>query len=183
MIDPNHSRVGRIGGSDAKYLYSGRDTYTFSKWWMEKLGLINPSNFNNIYTAVGTILEEVILDRMGIPLNCRNLNFKLEGTIAAVSTDAFQDGILHEAKTIKNFDKKGKIPLDYKRQLIHGAVVTGATNTVIHFLLVNDYDNLFNNADAEIISIDFEPSKEEIDEHMEKIMYFTKCYDDDVWPT
>ena len=52
----SQDRSGYFGASDVNYIIGNRNTKTFKKWWLIKLGL-DVSHINNKYTMAGTHYE------------------------------------------------------------------------------------------------------------------------------
>ena len=60
----DHDRSGWFGASDVSHIMGRWDTKTFSKWWLQKIGL-NRDHFTNDAMAAGTNYEHAILDAIG----------------------------------------------------------------------------------------------------------------------
>src|SRR5690625_2847723 len=122
-------RESFIGGSEANMMYLNYNTKTFQKWWEHKLTGFPTKGFTNINMSVGTILESEILDlyeSINQVKGQRDLQ-KIKG-FARASTDYILDGKVSDVKASnKAFEwfLNERVPINYKRQLIHYCYVFG----------------------------------------------------------
>ncbi len=122
------------------------ETETFKRFWRERLtGIKETANFQTIDTAAGNIMEAEILEAVGVPKECWNIYFPPKDTIAGINTDAFEDGIYHEAKCIL-VDEASRwvigyaISAVYMQQLKHGLFVTGAKEGRLHVCMLERHE-------------------------------------------
>jgi len=73
MINPNDDRTNIFGASDTKYMMMGLNTAGFKKFWLEKIGEIEPDFVPNKYTIAGSLLEEPILYEIDYILYCEDM--------------------------------------------------------------------------------------------------------------
>ncbi len=197
MISSNESRAGYIGGSDMGMVYGSYETKTFKDWWLQKKTGLKISQFQNIYTICGNIVEDYILNEVGVDYPSRHKKVTKLGTIAGVNTDALEEVgvdnkliILHEAKTMKS-EKVDKIifgyaiPANYRRQVYHGMWCADADKGFIHILPMeeNDYENPFAVNTEMVVTRELSLSDFDTDEHEIRIGYLTYCMEEGVDPS
>lgn len=141
-------RSGWFGASDTAFILGNRNTATFEKWWMQKLGL-NRDHFENRYTAAGTHYEHRILESLGIPMET-DRQFLIEDLRLRVNLDGNTDDTIFECKTY-GFEKGFRMPKKYLWQVQVQMFATGfrKANIVSYGLTEKDYDNFFNPIDPE----------------------------------
>lgn len=187
MIKSGDSRVGYIGGSDMGMVYGSFDSATFNKWWMEKVSGLPGVGVNNKYTRAGDLLEDKILEEVGVDRVYYGAKEMKEGTIAGASYDALEwdaGSIVHEAKTArisKMFEWLLGYALNpnYKRQIYHCMWVCGAERGRLHVLGLKDeeYGNPFGvDVKGRVISFDFHIRDFDVEEHERRILYLSECY-------
>lgn len=147
----NKDRSMWFGASDVNYIIAkNRNTATFKKWWLEKLGYVQ-NNFSNIYTAAGNNYEHKILDALNIDglvtdKQIRNAELRLR-----VNLDGNTDTTIYEVKTFK---ESGRFrPNRYKKQIWVQMFGSGLRKAYIvaYPLCDNDYKNFFNPIDEKKI--------------------------------
>lgn len=182
-------RSNFIGGSEASMIYANYHTKTFKKWWEHKLTGFPPSNFTNISMAVGTILESDVIDlyeKVHGVKGQRDLQ-KTKGFARASTDYILNDKISDVKSTTKAFEWfiNGKVPINYKRQLIHYMYVFELKEASIIAYQVND-DLLnvpFGDLDENRIFEIYVPiTQKEIDTHKEKIEYLSYCKEMNIFP-
>src|SRR5690625_7986175 len=129
MITTTSDRHLYIGGSEANMLYLNYETKTFKNWWSNKLTELPQDYFTNKAMSVGTILEHDILDLYESVNQVKGIReeSKVKG-IARANTDYILGDKVSDVKaTSKAFEWfiSGKVPINYKRQLIHYCYVCG----------------------------------------------------------
>ena len=173
----NRDRSGYIGASDTKYVIGNWNTKSFTKWWMEKIG-ISSNKFNNKYTMAGNNYEHKIIDALNIPNIKKDSQF-IKGKIR-VNLDANTNKKIHEVKTYnyeKGFElKKHK---DYVNQVQVQMFISDIHNAEIdtYGLIENDYQNYFNQIDTDRLSV-YEIIYDENwinEEYKLKALYLSKC--------
>lgn len=189
MITTTDDRNQFIGGSEANMIYMNYNTDSFIKWWSGKLAESPTDSFSNKYMSVGTILEHDILDLYESIHNAKGFRDeqKIKG-ISRANTDYILNGKISDVKaTGKAFEwfLKEKVPINYKRQLIHYLYVFGLKEASIIAYQVGDEllknpflpltsENLFE------ISVPIKDS--EIKEHQQRIEYLEHCRDMGIFP-
>jgi len=183
------NRESFIGGSEANMLYMNYNTKTFVKWWEHKLTGFPPRRFTNINMSVGTILESDILDlyeSVNRVKGERDLQ-KIKG-IARASTDYVLDNKVSDVKaTSKAFEwfLNERVPINYKRQLIHYLYVFGLSEASIIAYQVDD--KLLNEPFSELnkdklFEIPVKITDKEIQLHKNKIEYLDYCKSMNIFP-
>lgn len=176
-------RSGYFGASDTDKIIGNWKTETFSKWWLQKIG-INREHFENKYTSAGTHYEHRILESLGIPMEY-DKQITLEDLRLRVNLDGNTADCIYECKTYKN-DNGFKMPKKYINQVqvqmfasdIHHAEI------VVYGLSEKDYDNYFNPIVPERLqrhSITYD--KEWIDNvYLPRLCYLAECLKRGVFP-
>src|SRR5690625_1043791 len=122
-------RSNFIGGSEANMMYMNYHTKTFQKWWERKLTGFPAESFTNRSMAVGTILESDIIDLYEEVNGVKGeRDLQLVKGFARGSTDYILGDKVSDVKaTSKAFEwfLNNKVPINYKRQLIHYMYVFG----------------------------------------------------------
>src|SRR5699024_4473070 len=123
MITQTNDRFKYIGGSEANMIYMSYNSKTFVKWWSKKLSEVPEEVFTNKSMSVGTILEHDVIDlyeSVNEVKGCKDKQ-KIKG-IARANTDYILGDKVSDVKvTTKAFEwmLSEKVPINYKRQLIH----------------------------------------------------------------
>lgn len=183
------NRESFIGGSEANMLYMNYNTKTFIKWWEHKLTGFPTMNFTNINMAVGTILESDILDlyeSINQVKGERDLQ-KIKG-FARASTDYILDNKVSDVKASnKAFEWfiSERVPINYKRQLIHYLYVFGLSKASIIAYQVDE--ELLKEPFAELekdklFEIPVEITNKDIQMHKNKIEYLDYCKAMNIFP-
>ena len=101
----NLDRTFSVGASDTIYVMAGFETKRFKEWLSEKIGLIPPQYFSNVYTEAGTMLEEHIVRKIN---RVEGINITkppvIEKGIIRAHLDGVFNGSIEEIKTTK-FEK------------------------------------------------------------------------------
>ncbi|OEH55240.1 hypothetical protein AQ616_09365 [Oceanobacillus sp. E9] len=189
MITTTSDRFKYIGGSEANMIYMKYDTKTFIKWWEKKLAEVPEEEFNNKSMAIGTILEHDIIDlyesENGV-IGIRDES-KVKG-IARANTDYILGDKVSDVKaTSKAFEWliSGKIPPNYKRQLIHYMYVFELPNASIIAYQVDEERLLypFDSLDLyKLFEIPVNISAEQLQEHRQRVEYLEHCRDLMIFP-
>ena len=189
MITDTSDRFLYIGGSEANMIYMNYHTKTFREWWYKKLEKITEEIPTNQYMEVGTILEEAVIDLYERLNNVKGIRSKqaIKG-IARANTDYIQGDKVSDVKVTKHaseWHKKGRVPIHYKRQLIHYCYVLGLNKASIIAYQTNN--NLINNPFQELdednlYEIEVPITSKEIEIHRQKLEYLEFCRDMNVFP-
>lgn len=184
------SRELFVGGSEANMLYANYNTKTFIKWWEHKLTGFPTPSFTNVNMAVGTILESEIIDLYEKKNNVtgkRDLQ-KIKG-FARASTDYILGDKVSDVKASnKAFEwfLNERVPINYKRQLIHYCYVFEMNKGSLIAYQVDDQllKEPFSTLDGnKLFEIDVPISNEEIETHRLKLEYLEYCRDMNIFPT
>ena len=171
-----------IGASDTSMVVGNWNTKTFSRWWLEKLGL-NKNTLNTESIKAGNNYEHKILDSLEIE------NLEKDKQIIKdrlrVNLDGNTDTCIYEVKTHKS-EKEFKVSKQYWRQAQVEMFASGIHRLYIvaYALKEQDYKNYFNKIDKERLQL----FKVEYDngfirnEYMPKLELLTKCLKEGVFP-
>lgn len=189
MITVTSDRHLYIGGSEANMVYAGYDTKTFIEWWEGKLTGEEVSSPPSLPMAVGTILEHPVIDLYETINQVKGERDKqfVKG-FARANTDYIVTPKISDVKVTKKareWFEKGKVPINYKRQLIHYLYVTGLTEASIIAYQSDEslQENPFQELKQEnLFEIPVVITEEEIQIHHEKIMYLEWCRDMGIFP-
>lgn len=182
-------RESFIGGSEANMIYANYNTKTFIKWWEHKLTGLPKQNFTNKAMSVGTILESDVLDlyeRVHGVVGLRDSQ-SIKG-IARASTDYILNDKVSDVKaTTKAFEWfiNEKVPINYKRQLIHYCYVLGLEKASIIAYQVDDelLDYPFDDLQEEyLFEINVPITEKEILIHKNKLEFLEHCRDIKIFP-
>lgn len=189
MITTTSDRHLYIGGSEANMIYLNYETETFKKWWSEKLTGIKNDSFTNLSMSVGTILEHEVIDLYESVHGVKGIRDKsaVKG-IARANTDyIIHDKVCDVKVTKKAVDwyLKGKVPLNYKRQLIHYLYVFDLKKASIIAYQIDD--EMLNNPfqqlnENNIFEIPVPITVKEIQIHRQKLEYLEYCRDLNIFP-
>ncbi|SHI23764.1 hypothetical protein SAMN02745823_03838 [Sporobacter termitidis DSM 10068] len=175
----NHDRSGWFGASDTNIIMSNWGTITFSRWWLEKLGL-RRNTFTNRAMQSGTAYEHRILDYLGVKRRDRQI--KIRRYRLRVNLDG-EDKIVHEVKTYSK--EKFKISAAYWQQSQAEMFVTRKPLVIEAYRLMEaDYANWFNPIDACRLSthpIEYDPAWINA-EYLPRLKYLAKCLKRKGWP-
>ena len=165
-------RSGWFGASDVSYIMGNRETATFKKWWLEKLGL-RQSNLNTKSMRTGTEYEHRILDT--IPNVKKDRQILIPELRLRVNLDGETD-IIHEVKT-HLIDKPYKPTKAHKQQVIVQMYAAEKEAEIVSYgLTEDDYRNYFNPIDIDRIQhhkIDYD--EDFIKEFLENLKYLRRC--------
>jgi len=165
-------RSGWFGASDVSYIMGNRETATFKKWWLEKLGL-RQSYLNTKSMRVGTNYEHRILDT--IPNVKKDRQILIPELRLRVNLDGETD-IIHEVKT-HLIDKPYKPTKAHKQQVIVQMYAAEKEAEIVSYgLTEDDYRNYFNPIDIDRIrhhKIDYD--EDFIKEFLENLTYLRRC--------
>lgn len=170
-------------------IYMNYQSESFKKWWAEKLTEFPSKSFTNKSMAVGTILEHDVIDLYERIHNIKGERDKqkVKG-IARANTDYILDNKVSDVKVTKKAFEwflTEKIPIHYKRQLIHYMYVFGLNRASIIAYQTND--DLLNNPFAELdryklYEIPIKITQKDIQVHKQKIEYLEFCKEMNVFP-
>ncbi len=189
MITTTNDRHKFIGGSEANMIYLNYKSKTFVKWWSEKLAGVPSEPYNNLSMSVGTILEHDVVDLYESVHGVKGIRDKQEiKGIARANTDYIISGKVSDVKvTTKAFEwyLKDKVPLNYKRQLIHYLHVFDYDQASIIAYQVDDgvMENPFGElSQGRLYEIEVPISAKEIEEHKKKLEYLSFCKEMNIFP-
>lgn len=183
------NRENFIGGSEANMIYMNYNTATFMRWWEHKLTGFQEPFFSNISMSVGTILESDIIDlyeQVHRVKGDRDLQ-KIKG-FARASTDYILDNKVCDVKaTSRAFEwfLSEKVPINYRRQLIHYCYVFDLNEASIIAYQVDDgnLNNPFSELDSsKLYEIQVPIKSKDIQAHKEKIEYLDYCKSINIFP-
>jgi predicted phage-related endonuclease len=189
MITSKQDRHLYIGGSEANMIYMRYNTKTFTEWWQGKLEGIADDSPPSLPMAVGTILEHPVIDLYEQVNNVTGIREKqmIKG-FARANTDYIIGNKVSDVKVTKKakeWAEKGKVPINYKRQLIHYLYVCELESASIIAYQSDEslQENPFQELKQEnLFEIAVPITKEEIQIHHEKIQYLEFCRDMNVYP-
>jgi predicted phage-related endonuclease len=189
MITETSDRHLFIGGSESNMIYLNYETKTFKEFWRGKLEGITEDSPPSIPMAVGTILEHSVVDLYESINQVTGIREKqaIKG-FARANTDYIIGNKVSDVKVTKKameWANKGKVPINYKRQLIHYCYVLDLSEASIIAYQSDEslQENPFQELKAEnLFEIDVPITKEEIQIHHEKIQYLEFCRDMNVYP-
>lgn len=186
----NKDRRNWFGASSSHLIMGNWETQTFEKWWLNKIGFQNESNFENEYTKAGTHWEHRIIShysshvaRKHMPLDecLKNENLRLR-----VNLDATLDGCPFEVKTMKyEEDLIFKMPKQYIQQLYTQIFITNAKKgyIAVYFLKEDDYYNYLNDIDPKrLIVIEYLRDEERLFELYKRLTILSKCWHKGIIP-
>lgn len=189
MITTTSDRWRYVGGSEANMIYMNYNTKTFKKWWSNKLAGLPEREFNNKRMSVGTILEHDIIDLYEQKNNVVGIReaSKVKG-IARANTDYILGDKVSDVKaTEKAFEwfLNERVPINYKRQLIHYMYVFELNKASIIAYQVDD--ELLNEPFQELnenklFEIPVKITEKDITEHKKRLDYLEHCRDMNVFP-
>lgn len=142
-----------FGASDTDKIIGKRNSETWLKWWLQKLG-INNSHFDNVYTLAGTYFEHKILESLKKTEMEFDKQVIIEDLRLRVNLDGNTPFCIYECKTCKA-DKPFVLPSKYINQVqvqmyaskIHNAII------VVYPLTDDDYKNFFKPVDISRIML------------------------------
>lgn len=190
MIITTNDRYLYIGGSEANMMYLNYETKTFRNWWSRKLAQIKDDSFTNISMSIGTILEHEVLDLYESVHGVKGIREKsaVKG-IARGNTDYILHDKVSDVKVTSKAVEwylKGKVPLNYKRQLIHYMYVFDLKKASI--IAYQTDEELINNpfrelTVANLFEIEVPVTKKELEIHKQKLDYLEWCRDMGIFPS
>lgn len=142
----SQDRSGYFGASDVNYIIGNRNTKTFKKWWLIKLGL-DVSHINNKYTMAGTQYEHKILEKIGCPEMDKQII--IEDLKLRVNLDGNSSDTIYEVKThLNKFN-----PKKFYRQVQVQMYATGMRKAYIvaYQMTEKEYDNFFLDIESDRI--------------------------------
>lgn len=182
MIE-SKDRSGYFGASDTDKIIGNWKTETFTKWWMQKIG-INRDHFDNKYTSAGTHYEHKILESLGIPMEM-DKQIILEDLRLRVNLDGNTEDCIYECKTYKH-EKGFKMPRKYIQQVQVQMFASGLRKAqiIVYGLVEADYDNYFHDIDPErrdavIITYD---ERWIYEVYLPKLRYLAECLKEGRFP-
>lgn len=174
MISSSY-RADWFGASDVNYIIGNKETKSFEKWWLEKIGL-NRNDFLNEAMAAGTHYEHRILDSLHIEEKDRQI--LIPDLRLRVNLDGNTEDTVYEVKTYKK--EPFKLPIRYKRQVWVQMFASGLNkaNIVCYRLTEDDYRNFFNEIDKNRLTIyPIEPNPQWIERtFLPELRYLIECY-------
>lgn len=189
MITQTSDRANFIGGSEMAYMYASYHTETFRTWWKSKLEGIPLESPSNPSMTVGTILEYDVIDLYERLNGVQGLrDQQATKGIARANTDYIQGDKVSDVKvTSKAFEwfLKDRVPIQYKRQLIHYRYVMDLSKSSIIAYQTTDslMQDPFQELDPSLLyEIEVEITDEDIRTHQEKLDYLEYCRDMNIYP-
>ncbi len=142
------SRAFWIGASDTSYVVGNRNTASFKKWWLEKLGL-RQNDLSTKAMKCGNAFEHKILDCIGCRKDHQIIIPELH---LRVNYDGDRDGTIYEVKTHKA-EKPFKVSKAYWRQVQVEMYAMGTKDLYIvsYALTEQEYANYFTPIEPERI--------------------------------
>lgn len=191
-------RSGIIGASDTDYVVGNWTTKTFDRWWMEKVGLIEHEQVDNIYTTAGTLFEIPVLECMesaeGIAIE-KGQRVAWDNERVVVNLDGNTLDTIYEVKCVgidKAMDYPQNVPIKYWRQVQVQMLVTGIRKAYIvaYGLLGRDYEMIQSGQVPTVLDIEYERifckpinyDDEWLGEYQRKVNYLTRCLDTGEYP-
>ncbi|CDQ39503.1 YqaJ viral recombinase family protein [Virgibacillus salexigens] len=189
MITSTNDRHNFIGGSEANMIYMNYESKTFVDWWSKKLVGVTDETFTNINMAVGTLLESDVIDLYESIHGVKGIRDKqkVKG-IARANTDYIINDKVSDVKvTAKAFEWfiKEKVPINYKRQLIHYLYIFELSKASIIAYQVNEdlfVDPFQDLSEDMIYEIEVNITPKEIQTHREKLDYLEYCKEINIFP-
>lgn len=182
----DHDRSGWFGASDVGHIMGRWDTKTFSKWWMQKIGL-NRDHFTNDAMAAGTNYEHAILDAIGAAEKDKQIFCR--PYLLRINLDGNTGSRIHEVKTHRA-DKPYKPTKAHVQQVqvqMFAAKAIGwedvTAEIVAYGLLPEEYGNFFLDIDMKRIKrfeVAYDPAF--INQYLKRIRYLGDCLLKGVWP-
>lgn len=171
-----------IGASDTSMVVGNWNTKTFSKWWLEKLGL-NKNTLNTESIKAGNNYEHKILDSLEIE-NLQKDKQIIKDRLR-VNLDGNTNTCIYEVKTHKA-EKEFKVSKQYWRQAQVEMFASGIHKLFIvaYALVEQDYKNYFNKIDKErlqLFKVDYD-IEFITNEYIPKLEVLTKCLKEGVFP-
>lgn len=169
----SQDRSGWFGASDTSKIMGNWGTATFSRWWLEKLGVIH-SHFTTREMKTGTAYEHNILGAIGVTKMDRQI--KSRPLRLRVNLDGEDEKTIHEVKTYGS--EVFRVSKPYWQQCQVEMFATGKQCQIVAYQLVQaDYENFFRDIDLSRLSfypIDYDP--EWIGrEYLPRIRYLAEC--------
>ena len=175
----NKNRSNWFGASDTSYIMGNYDTYSFSKWWFEKLGIFD-NNFKNKYTETGNAYEhkisKLVENKYKVKLKL-DKQIKIKKLKLRVNFDASHKNFNVEIKTRNKIWKNA--PKNYWQQVQVQMFADNKQKTILATYLVDEeyYNNWFLKLDKnryEDYIIDYD--KEWINkEYLPRLKYLCYC--------
>lgn len=151
----DQDRSGWFGASDIRYIVGNRNTKSFEKWWLKKLGL-DTSTFTNEAMEAGTNFEHPILEFINSPEMDKQI--LIPKLLLRVNLDGNSNSEIFEVKTYR-FKSGFKLHNYYVQQVniqmfawkLKFGFIPKA-NIVSYGLTERDYKNYFNTICEERLS-------------------------------
>lgn len=186
MITETQDRGHFIGGSECQMIYANYNTATFKSWWEMKLRREAEPSFSNPAMAVGTILEDDVITlyehihgNTGERGAC-----KVKG-IARANTDYIQGDKVSDVKVSKKAFEwflAEKVPIHYRRQLIHYCYVFDLRKASIIAYLNNGINPFEPLDERKLYEIEVAIKESDIEKHKQKLEYLEFCRDCGIYP-
>ena len=170
----NHSRAYWFGASDTAMIMGRWDTQTFYKWWLVKCGAVPQPTWSTKAMRAGTYYEHRILDALGIKKRDRQI--RIRRLRLRVNLDGEERRTVHEVKT--HGKPKFTVSKAYWQQAQVEMYATKKKLVINAYrLLEADYENYFNEIDAERLSehpIEYDQAwiKEQ---YLPRLKYLARC--------
>lgn len=175
-------RSNYIGASDTSFVVGNWETKTFSKWWLEKIG-IHKNNLSTEAMKAGNNYEHRILDALEIEGLEKDKQIIIDRL--RVNLDGNTKTCIYEVKTHKE-EKEFKVSKQYWRQAQIEMYASGIHKLFIvaYGLIEKDYINYFNKIDKSRLKlIEVEYDKDFVKkEYLPKLEILTKCLKEGVFP-
>ena len=139
-------RAGWFGASDTAMITGSWVSDSFTRWWLQKLG-INRDSFENQFTLAGTHYEHRILESLGIPMEL-DRQVVIDDLLLRVNLDGDDGSTIYECKTFR-YAKGYTLPQKHMSQVQVQMFATGIRRAeiVAYGLVSEDYGNYFRPID------------------------------------
>ena len=173
----NKDRSQYFGASDTAMIVGNWKTDTFTRWWLQKLG-INRDHFENRYTLAGTHFEHRILESLDVPGMEYDKQIIIEDLRLRVNLDGNTEDEIYECKTYK-LEKGYSLPKNHIQQVQVQMFATGlrSAKIVAYGLEEADYGNFLRPIEKSRLRLYDVPYCEEWIEkiYLPKLRYLAEC--------
>lgn len=170
-----------FGASDARFIMGNWKTKTFSRWWLQKIGLKN-DHFSNDATSAGTYFEHPILDFIGAEEKDKQIlipEYRIR-----VNLDGNTGNHIFEVKTHK--DENFKPTKAYIQQCNVQMFAMGEDSTceiIAYRLTEDDYKNFFREIEKDRVTRHpINRDEEFIKKFLSRTLYLKFCMEGGLFP-
>ena len=184
MIE-NRDRSGWFGASDTSYVVGNRETASFKKWWLTKIGL-SRSDISTKAMKVGNAYEHKVLDFLGV--KGRDKQILVPELKLRVNLDGDDKGKIIEVKTHQN---EFKVSKQYWRQAQAEMFAWKCEYGEVPQLFIvayktteDEYRNYFKDIDEDRLSFHKVEYDENFikNEYLPKLKYLKDCMEKGIMP-